>query len=965
MQTSELIGRDGELHLLAEVMADVVAGRPRTVALGGEAGIGKTRLLTEFLERHAGAARVLIGRCVDLGGSGDAYTSIAGALRPLITELGADEVNRMTGGQRAMHRLFPQLGVGAEARESTPGGLHESIALLLEAVAVERPLVLVIEDLHWVDPASLAVLRFLTRALSEAPILLIISYRSEDIGRGHIARAFLAELPRDRRALRMDLPRLDRESTRRLMRELRGEVPEETAVDALLERTDGVPFYIEELIDLDACEDGSAGLPDGLRDLLLLRYERLSEPSQRIVRHVAVGGVEVEHDLLAAVLGQDPDTLDAAAWEAIGGGVLVATATGYGFRHALMREAILQDFLPGVRERLHERYAIELERRAAEGSPAAAAIAHHWSGARNASRAFPAWLQAMREARAALGYASAAPNAERALALWDRVDDPEAVAGMTRRELMGRTATYLRNAGDVERSLAVLKLALADCHPGTLEHALLLNNQGRGLAMLARPGAIEAYREALATLDTLGGGPKVDLMRADVMVSLSGRLMLIGEDQDALVLAEEGAALARRHAGSSLGREQGVDRLQSVAENLAALCRGHMGQLDAAAAGLERARELAGTDGPALLRYWVNASDHAYHLGEYRRALAIAREGLDAARRYGADRTSGVILASNAADPLTDLGRWNEARELLERSLALAPPGSFRSYLVRGIAWLQLWQGDAAGAQASMADARPQLAQTSRFEVQSRLNVGHVGAEIALALGDLAGAWRDAQALLDADPARLHPGHVPPFSWTVARVISRMRDAGQTEVDLEGAAATLRDILDRASAWWPTHAVWSPAVDAELRPTHAAWEAALAASGSERAPVYLRPAVLLRSTEWLLAVGDRPAARERLDETLAEAAERDVTSIRNAALALGRSSGLLREATTRTAAEGLTERERQVVELVAAGLSNKQIGERLFISGKTASVHVSAILRKLGAANRAEAAHLARDLIAR
>lgn len=162
-----------------------------------------------------------------------------------------------------------------------------------------------------------------------------------------------------------------------------------------------------------------------------------------------------------------------------------------------------------------------------------------------------------------------------------------------------------------------------------------------------------------------------------------------------------------------------------------------------------------------------------------------------------------------------------------------------------------------------------------------------------------------------------------------------------------------------------THAVWSPAVDAELRPTRAAWDAALAASGSERAPVYLRPAVLLRSAEWLLAVGDRPAARERLDETLAEAAERDVTSIRNAALALGRSSGLLREATTRTAAEGLTERERQVVELVAAGLSNKQIGERLFISGKTASVHVSAILRKLGAANRAEAAHLARDLIAR
>jgi DNA-binding CsgD family transcriptional regulator len=953
IQTSNLIGRDAEMGVLADALADVTSGRPRTVAIGGEGGIGKTRLLTEFLQHHAAAARVLVGRCIDLGGSGDAYTSIAAALRPLVTELGPDEVHRITG-QRALEAIFPQLGDGAAAPRAG-GGLHESIALLLEEAAATRPVVLVIEDLHWVDPASLAVLRFLTRALTDASVMLLVTYRTEDIGRGHPARGFLAELTRDRRAVRIDLPRLGRDDTRRLMQELRGAPPEEASVDALVERSDGVPFYIEELIDLEACAHEPAGLPDGLRELLLVRYERLSDEAQRVVRHVAVGGVEVDHQLLAGVLGASPDAIESAVWEAIGAGVLLATTTGYGFRHALMREAILDDVLPGVRERLHERYATELERRAGDGGPPAAAIAHHWSGARDAARAFPAWLRAMREARAALGYASAAQHAERALSLWDVVDDAEAVAGMSRRELMGRTATYLRNAGDVERSLAVLKAALVECPPGTLEYALLLNNQGRGLAMLARPGAIESYREALATLDTLATASDVTLMRADVTVSLAGRLMLNGEDREALALATAGAEAA--HA-------LGAARLESVGVNIAALCHGHMGDVARAVSELERAREIAADDGPALLRYWVNASDLAYHSGEYDRALRIATEGMDAARRYGADRTSGVILASNAADPLTALGRWDEAEELIDRSLALSPPGTFRSYLVRGRAWLRLWRGDAAGARAELAGARSQFTSTSQFELQSLLSVAHVAAEVALALGDTAAAWRESQVLLTIDPERTHPGNVPPLAWTVARVISRIAHDGRPEeADPAASAARLRAVLDRFS-WWPTHAVWRPLVEAELDASLPAWQSALPAASDRRAPAYLRPITLLRLAEAHLAAGDRAAARERLDEAVGAAHERGVLAVRDQALAFGRSSGLVRDGAARTPAESLTERERQVIELVAAGLSNKQIGERLFISGKTASVHVSAILRKLGAANRAEAAHLARDLIA-
>ncbi|WP_309068019.1 AAA family ATPase [Microbacterium sp.] len=952
-RTSTLIGRDAELGTLAEALAQVRGGRPRMVAIGGEAGIGKTRLLTDFLDRHGADARVLIGRCIDLGGSGAAYTSIAAALRPLIAELGAEEVQRIVGGGlHALQGLFPQLGGDGPARGQA-GGLHESIALLLEAVSVERPIVLAIEDLHWVDPASLAVLRFLARGLGDARVLLILTYRAEDVHRGHLARPFLADIARDRAATRIELPRLSRDGTGRLMRELLGATPSEASIDALLERTEGVPFYIEELVDLHECAEDATTLPDGLRDLLLVRYEWLPDDARAIVRHIAVGGMEVDHDLLAAVFHGNAAELETVVREAVTAGVILTTPTGYTFRHALVREAILDDVLPGERERLHERYAVEHEARAAAGASVAAAIAHHWAGARDNARAFEASLRAMREARAAMGYASAAQHAERALSLWNVVPGAQAVAGMDHLELMGRTATYLRNAGDVERSLAILSSALRECPPGTLEHALLLNNQGRGLAIAARPASIESYREALATLDALGDDRAIDTLRADVMISLAGRLVLIGEDCEALTLATDGAALAHR---------LGAVRLESVGVNIAALCHGHLGRVDKARDGLERAREIASEDGPALLRYWVNASDLAHNLGDYPRALDIAREGLAAARRLGADRTSGVILASNVLDPLIALGRWGEADEVLERYLAIAPTTSGRSYLVRDRALMQVLRGDAAGARETLSAARSLFTSTSAFELQARLSVAHVSAEVALALNDDAHAWREAQTLLAADPERLHPAYVAPFAWTVARVIRRAAHAQREVIDARSVAGRLREIVELFS-WWPTHGAWRPLIDAELSPSVEMLERAVEASSDARIPGHVRPRVLLHLGEALQGAGDRVAARERVEEACESAAAFGAIAAHRDASAFGRSAGLLRNTSPR-AAHGLTERERQVVELIAAGLSNRQIGERLFISGKTASVHVSAILRKLGAANRAEAAHLARDLVA-
>lgn len=255
---------------------------------------------------------------------------------------------------------------------------------------------------------------------------------------------------------------------------------------------------------------------------------------------------------------------------------------------------MLADVLPGERERLHARYAVALEASQERDAPMHAAIAHHWTGAREPRRALPAWIRAMRAARTALAYGSAAQYGEQALSLWPAVDDAEALAGMPRLELVGRTATALRNAGEVDRSLSLVRAGLEECEPGSLDEALLLNSRGRSLALVGRDGAIASFRRALTVLDGLGDGdPRVRPLRASAQIALAGRLMLVGLDEEGRELADVGTATAR---------ELGDRALESTGVNIAALTRGHLGMIDEAFAGMERARDLADAASPARLR---------------------------------------------------------------------------------------------------------------------------------------------------------------------------------------------------------------------------------------------------------------------------------------------------------------------------------------------------------------------------
>ncbi|MEJ3405145.1 AAA family ATPase [Rathayibacter sp. YIM 133350] len=950
-----MIGRSAELGRLQSALAEAAAGSPRAVVIGGEAGIGKSRLIAEFEAAVGGSASLVKGQCVDLGAVAPPYSPVKALLRELIAQVGADAVLAAAGpGRAALAALLPELGDEAIPEVATSGAvssgqLQEAVAVVLETLSRTRPVVAIVEDLHWIDGASLSLLRFLLRAMTAGRVLFVLSYRTDDVTRGHPVRGFLSEVERNRAVDRWELHRLTRAQVRKQVRSIRGDELTDAELATVFDRSDGIPFFVEELLGIEACALDDE-IPDTLRELLLARYERLSEPAQTLLRVISTGGISVPHERLARVFDGTAAQLESAAREAVIGGVLRIDGDAYAFHHALVREAILDDLLPGERARYHARYAEAFQAEAATRR-VAAEISYHFLGARDFERAFPATMRAMWEARAAYAYATAAQMGERAIELWDDVADAEAVAGMRKVELISRTASHLRNAGEGERALAMVDLGLRECEPGDPLYARLLRDKAMYRSNTGRPGSIELLEQARE----LARDGDEELLTG-ITTALAGRFMVEGRLEEAIALADEALPLAEQN---------GWHRNASIASNIAGVCRVHMGEIERGLDQLQRARNLARGDGSALLRYWVNSSDVMYLLGRHDEAIELAQSGLDRARALGVERSSGVILASNAVDPLIALAEWDRADALIERGLALDPQPAFRVYLQRARLGARLWRGDPAGAAAQFRALRPLMAQIADIELQTRLGVDRLAAEIALATGDARAAWQEAEVVFDSGRFTM-PAYALPLLWNAARALAALREQGGSDVDLAIEERRIRDELALLS-FWPTADIWSAFVEAELGSGGTGtdpvlWRTAVELAVHPTAPRLLPAYARLQLGRALLVAGDRAAARAELQQALDGASALGLGLVATDATRLAASAGLplagaggviARESTVADAS--LTAREQQVLDLIAEGLSNRQIGERLFISGKTASVHVSAILRKLGATSRTEA----------
>lgn len=983
-----MVGRSAQLAELREVLKAADEGQVVAVVLGGEAGVGKTRLMSEFAAEATGAgALVLTGQCVELGGDGLPYAAIAGALRDLTAQVGARHVLEWAGppGRDALLGLLPELRAEAPAvvpaavaseADTVPGDssdesgrtrLFEVTARLLERASADQPLMLVVEDLHWADSSTRDLLRFLHRAVpADARLVVAVTYRSDDVHRGHPLRRFLAELERGRNVRRMELPRLTPTQVAEQLAAILGTQPDERMRERVIGLSEGIPFFVEELVDAKLA-DHSGPLPDTLRDLLLVRFEQVSPATQDVLRLLSVGGNRVGHALLSAVAQATPDALsanalDAALREAVAANIIGVDGDSYVFRHALVREAIHEDLLPGEHARKHVRYAEVLEASpelVAAGS-AEVEIAHHWYSAHEIERAFQAYLRAAAEARRAYAHGEAHRMGERVLDLWDRIADPVTVAGHDRVRQQELTAAAAADSGEHERAVALLTSALADIPADDpARRATLLLDLAAWSKQVGRSDGMELLREA----ETLVPAEPPTKLRAALLDRLASGYMLGGRFHDGI---ETSTAALR------IATQLGVDSIASSAFNTRGISRVNLGEVEAGLADMDRARELAGDTPRMLLRYHINHSDVLHLLARYPEAVQVARAGMKRAAEIGLARTSWAMLAGNAAEPMLALGDWDEAAELITRGLDLAPAFSHQLHLNRMDVWLTLWRGDVPGAVERLQALRHWFAERMAswaVEPQFRLSLARLAVETALAAGDRATAW---QELTEVElPEYRFAGYELPLLAAGARALAACRRAGGQVPD-PAAARELRDRMDRLGHW-DSSPVWRAVFDAELSgqagtgtdPT--AWRKASAAiTASAAAPRHLRPYTAFRRAEALVLTGDREAAARVLDDAEHEAAELGAGLITGWARDLRDRSrlGTVRRHTSARPEDGLadqrlTSREAQVLSLVAAGLSNRQIGERLFISAKTVSVHVSNILAKLDAATRTEAAYVA------
>ena len=455
-----LVGRDGELRRLLGLLDDAAAGRPAHALVSGDAGVGKTRLVAELAARAAGRGiMVLSGRCAELGDS-IPYLPLADALRDGTTGPSASgPLLDALATRPVLDRLLPDRGAspgeGGDLTGLAQQQLFGAVLGMLAELAATRPVLLILEDLHWADRSTRDLVTFLSRVLHRERVAVVATYRTDDLHRRHPLRPVVAELLRLPSVAAIELGPLGYSDMAEHLSALAGSPLDAAALHRMVSRAEGNPYYAEELLAAagSAADGHAAGeaLPTGLAALLLARVEQLSPAAQQVLRAAAVAGRRTEDDIVRAASGLAVPEYEEAVRESVTHQLLVPDGGGYAFRHALIREAVYGDLLPGERTRLHARLAELLadEERLAAVPGSAAELAHHSLASHDIPGAFSASVRAAAEAQRLAAPAEAHRHYDAALALWERVSEPEKLAGMDRGTLAFYSANAAASSGNV------------------------------------------------------------------------------------------------------------------------------------------------------------------------------------------------------------------------------------------------------------------------------------------------------------------------------------------------------------------------------------------------------------------------------------------------------------------------------------------------------------------------------------
>ena len=989
LTSSRFVGRVGELAELELALRDASEGSPVVVLLGGESGVGKTRLVGELERRLRESGKptlVLRGESVEQRDGELPYAPLLSALRPLVRARHPALDQLTPVGRSDLATLLPALRNGPpddRREDDDPSGqvrLFEALLELLDLIGAQTPVAFVLEDVHWADRSTRALAAHLARNLRTERVLLILTYRTDELHRRHPLRPLLAELERLECTRTIELERFDRRELTEVLADILGEQPDEQLVDRLFARSEGNPLYTEEL--LAAGLDGRGVTPRTLRDAFMLRIERLPENAQRVVRAIAIAR-RMDEETIAALTGIEHDELNAALREAVSAQVLVTDDEDrFVFRHALLGEALYEDLLPGERAELHLALARVLERTCSSNRDAeaelTARIAYHYAAGGDQPAALTAMVNAARAAGRIHAYGEKADLAEKALELWARVPEPEALTGLDHVELLSMAAGAHSLSGDIGRCEVLLQEGLRELDPDDdpRRYSALLGRLARTQWALNRgQEGVRTAERALALLPAEERTPE----RTQLLAWLARTRFLRGRFREAIRDAQ-----AAREAAGALGD----DYAEISVPNTLGMAKIALGQVDEGVADLRRAIELARAEGDldALGYTHANLAELLAIAGRVKEALSTAQEGLAAVPSRMRDTHDWLMLT--VSELAFESGDWRLARAHLDPLPSRLDGRKLIFRLLRG-AEQALGEGDEESALRCLDETEPLVAASS--EPQWIEGFGSLAAEVRRRRHDLELA---RAAIADAlDRIELCTDDVFRVARVTAIGMAVEADCAQRARDLREKAQE-KDALARARI----HMDRLRAVAEEGgRPVERAW---LAFGVAE----YARARGKADPEAWITAAAEwdrlhRPyravIARFRAAEAYVEQDDRDAAARvaaagLKAARALGSKwleaelTGLVGRARLDIAQSasdgrgdgadgargpggepdeedvfGLTPRERQVLALLAEGATNRQIGNALYMAEKTATVHVSRILSKLGVRTRTQAAAVA------
>ena len=948
------VGREAELTQLTEAMAAAAAGSPSIVIVSADAGVGKTRLLAEFTERVDGS--VLWGSCPPMGGRRLPMSPVVELLR----RLQADEV----AASRIPPALMPLLSPREDDRDAPSVGrsqLFQAVLDLLEALAAESPTVVMLEDLHWADQSTGDLLTFLLPNLRTQRLLLIVSYRADGLPRDDPMRAVLAEIVRYPHLRRLELAPFTIQQVAAQVELLTGERPSREVVDLVFARTQGNAYFVEELVAAYGHQGGD--LPASLRDVLLVRASGVSPAARRLMDVASLAVTDIGESLLADVVNAPMAEVRQQLHELVDAHLLVTTSTGVTFRHALMQEAMQARLLPGERREYHAAYATALRSRTEDGASnrisVMSQIAYHLQEAGRVAEAMSAWVAAAGEAEAVSAFAEAHYCLANALAGWELVNDPVDLTGSGKLELLARAAEDASHGGDAEAATGLVRQAL-DLVDETADpvQAGMLYERLRFYQRLTpeREQGAAAMERAMQLVPEKP--PSVE--RAHVLAGYAGEMLVKGRLHEAREASRQAVEMARLvdttqvecRALNSLGVTTCF--LEDDAKGLA--------QIEAA---LDLA--ISVSDPYQQMRGQWNLFVCASESGRWEQAILWARRGIAELPRLGYGHLLPELY-SYLQEYFLRLGRFKEARAVADEAAARFP-----TRLDEAIsAELLIAVGDFDAARRAVT--RPDVAEDDEIQI-----------ELAGRLADLEAWLGNTEAARDALDKSLRrsatsdrPG-ARGYSLMsgirceadVADRLRSRRDSRELQHALERGQRHHDLMVELMARPGPSHG-WRrelgvvAAICAGERtrllgtPDPSAWTEAVAAADA-LSMGYLRAYAELRLAEAIVASGgDRDEAARCLRHVhklttgwgtrpLGELTERLATRAR---IDIG-------TGTPPPVESKLTSRERQVLDLIARGASNRQISDELFISEKTTSVHVSNILRKLGVSSRGEAASLA------